>query len=47
MEDNIKFTINELKSFQGYEHLTDEEAQQLSEFLALYSIIIYDSLKNK
>jgi hypothetical protein len=45
VENNIKLTADEIRKFKQYQHLTDEEAQQLSEFLALYSIIIYNSLK--
>ena len=45
--DNIKLTIDEIHSYNGLENLTDTEVQQLADFLAIYAISTYNTLKNK
>ena len=39
--DNIKFSVDEIRTFNGFEGLTDEQAGELADFLALYAIIVY------
>ena len=44
--NNIRFTNDEIRKFKGYEHLTDDEASKLADFLAIYAIIVYNNLNN-
>jgi hypothetical protein len=43
--DYITFTNDEIRKFKGYEHLTDEQASKLADFLAEYAVIVFDNLK--
>ena len=45
--NNIAFTIYEIRDFKGFENLTDEQASRLSEFLAMYAIIVFNNRLNK
>ena len=45
--NNIAFTINEIRDFRGFENLTDEQASRLSDFLAMYAIIVFNNRLNK
>lgn len=42
--NNIRFGIDEIRVFQGYEHLTDEQACELADFLAMYAVIIFENM---
>lgn len=42
---NLKFSNDEIRKFKGYEHLTDEQAYELADFLAIYAIIVYNNVK--
>jgi len=44
--DSIKLSVDEIRSFQGYEEVTEQEANQLIDFLALYAMIVYNSMKD-
>jgi hypothetical protein len=44
--ESIKFTVDEIRSFKGYENVTEQEANQLSDFLALYAMIVYNAMKD-
>ena len=44
--DNIKLTIDELHNYKGLENLTEKEARQLADFLAIYAMSTYKTLKN-
>ncbi|MBQ5593248.1 MAG: hypothetical protein IIU76_01545 [Bacteroidales bacterium] len=43
--DNIKFSTDEIRTFNGFEGLTDEQAGELADFLTMYAIIVYDRMK--
>jgi len=43
--DKLKFTIDEIRSHRGYEYLTDEQASEMADFLALYAQVVFDSIK--
>ena len=43
--DNIKFSTDEIRTFNGFEGLTDEQAGKLADFLTMYAIIVYDRMK--
>ena len=45
--NNIAFTINEIRDFKGFENLTDEQASRLSDFLAMYAIIVFNNRLNR
>lgn len=42
--NNIRFGIDEIRGFKGYEHLTDEQACELADFLAMYAVIIFENM---
>ena len=42
---SFKLTISEIKDIKGLKNITDDQAEFVSEFLALYSTIIYDKMK--
>jgi hypothetical protein len=42
---NLKLTKDELRKIKNCEGLTDEQAEQLIDGLALYSIIAFNALK--
>ena len=44
--ESIKFTVDEIRSFKGYENVTEQEANQLIDFLALYAMIVYNAMKD-
>ena len=44
--DSIKFTVDEVRSFKGYENLTEQEANQMIDFLSLYAMIVYNAMKD-
>jgi len=45
--ENIKWTKDEIRNIKGYEDINDEQAEQLSDFLAVYAVVTYNHLKNK
>ncbi|MBO5865941.1 MAG: hypothetical protein J6Q73_07835 [Bacteroidaceae bacterium] len=42
---SFKLTISEIKDIKGLKNITDDQAEFVSEFLALYSTIIYDKMR--
>ena len=44
---SFKLTISEIKDIKGLKNITDKQADKISEFLALYSIIIFDKMNGK
>lgn len=45
--ESIKFTTDEIRKNKGYEGISDKEAEQLADFLAVYAEIIFDYLKEQ
>jgi hypothetical protein len=45
--ENIRLSKDEMRHFKGYENISDEQAEQLGDFLAVYAIVIYNYLNNK
>lgn len=43
--DSIKMSPEELRQFGDLDNRTDEELEQISDFLARYSVIIYKILQ--
>ena len=43
--NSIRFNENEIREFKGYENLTDEQARDVADFLAMWSIIVFDGMK--
>ena len=43
--NSIRFSEDEIREFKGYENLTDEQARDVADFFAMWSIIVYDNLK--
>ena len=43
----IELTKSDIQKVKGFENITDEQADKISEFLALYSIIIFDKMNGK
>ena len=42
---NLKLSNSEIKNIKGLKNITDDQAEFVSEFLALYSTIIYDKMR--
>ena len=42
--NNIRFTIDEIREFKGYENLTDVQANELADFLAMYAVVIFENM---
>lgn len=42
--ESIKFTTDEIRKHKGYEGISDEEAEKIADFLAVYAEIIFDYL---
>lgn len=45
--ENIRLTKDEMRHFKGYENISDEQAEQLGDFLAVYAMVKYNYLNNK
>lgn len=43
--DDIKFTVDEIRSFHGFENVSEQEANQMIDFLALYARIVFNAMK--
>lgn len=43
--DKLKFSVDEIRAYSGYEHLTDEQASEMADFLALYAQVVFNSIK--
>ena len=43
--NSIRFSEDEIREFKGYENLTDEQARDVADFFAMWSIIVYKNLK--
>jgi hypothetical protein len=44
--NNIRFSIDEIRKFKGYQDMTDVQAAELADFLAMYAVIIFENIKN-
>ncbi len=44
---NFNLTKSDIQKVKGFENITDKQADKISEFLALYSIIIFDKMNGK
>ena len=42
--NNIRFSVDEIRKFKGYENLTDEQARKVADFFAMYAIIVFDRM---
>ena len=42
---NLKLSISEIKNIKGFEKITDVQAEMMADYFALYSIIIYDKMR--
>lgn len=45
LNNSIRFNEDEIREFKGYENLTDEQARDVADFFAMWSIIVYKNLK--
>ena len=45
LNNSIRFNEDEIREFKGYENLTDEQARDVADFFAMWSIIVFDKLK--
>lgn len=45
LNNSIRFNEDEIREFKGYENLTDEQARDIADFFAMWSIIVFDKLK--
>lgn len=45
LNNSIRFNEDEIREFKGYVNLTDEQARDVADFFAMWSIIVYDNLK--
>lgn len=43
--NSIRFSVDDVRKFKGYENLTDEQARKVADFFAMWSIIVYKNLK--
>ena len=43
--NSIRFSEDEIREFKGYENLTDEQARDVADFFAMWSIIVFENLK--
>lgn len=44
---NLKLSNSEIKNIKGFEKITDVQAEMMSDYFALYSIIIFDKMNGK
>jgi len=42
--ENITFSVDEIRQFKDFETMPEEQAKELADFLAFYSVIIYKSM---
>ena len=45
LNNSIRFNEDEIREFKGYENLTDEQARDIADLFAMWSIIVFDKLK--
>lgn len=45
LNNSIRFSEDEIREFKGYENLTDEQARDVADFFAMWSIIVFENLK--
>lgn len=43
--NSIRFSEDEIREFKGYENLTDEQARDVADFFAMWSIIVYENMR--
>ena len=44
--NSIKFSEDEIREFKGYENLTDEQARDVADFFAMWSIILFENMRD-
>ena len=44
--NSIRFSEDEIREFKGYENLTDEQARDVADFFAMWSIIVYENMRD-
>ena len=43
--NSIRFSEDEIREFKGYEKLTDEQARDVADFFAMWSIILFENMR--
>ena len=43
--NSIRFSEDEIREFKGYENLTDEQARDVADFFAMWSIIVFENMR--
>ena len=43
--NSIRFSEKEIREFKGYENLTDEQARDVADFFAMWSIIVFENMR--
>ena len=44
--NSIRFSEDEIREFKGYENLTDEQARDVADFFAMWSMILFDNMRD-
>ena len=44
--NSIRFSEDEIREFKGYENLTDEQARDVADFFAMWSIILFENMRD-
>ena len=44
--NSIRFSGDEIREFKGYENLTDEQARDVADFFAMWSIILFENMRD-
>ena len=44
--NSIRFSEDEIREFKGYENLTNEQARDVADFFAMWSIIVYENMRD-
>jgi len=44
---DLKLNIDEIRQFESCKKLTDEQAEQVAEMMAMFAIITFNTMKNE
>lgn len=44
--NSIRFSEDEIREFKGYENLTNKQARDVADFFAMWSIIVYENMRD-
>lgn len=44
--NSIRFSEDEIREFKGYKNLTDEQARDVADFFAMWSIILFENMRD-